>query len=221
MHEGGDKSPVPRNWQLYDKGKYRAVTRLFQDYLATCYSTCYAFTSPQCYFVHYHTLAQEERDARKLPSGLDSLISMDAFPDDIDNNDVDEPEATEINDAVPKKAKNARPTTGRKSKKRARESSDENLSEHSTDADSDDSSGTDSDDEGDNTTNRRRRPPLPFSAPKVDYVYINQTSRRAVPQSTHSRPKPRMVKRKKSHMQATPPSVEGKSTSIVHVKCTQ
>lgn len=40
MHEGSDKAPIPRNWQVYDKTKYRLVTRSFQDYLANCYSTC-------------------------------------------------------------------------------------------------------------------------------------------------------------------------------------
>ena len=83
MHEGGDKSAVPRNWQIYDKEKYQMVTHLFQEYLATCYSECYTSTYPKP-IVQNH-LAPEERDACKLPSELDGLISMvDELPGDLD-----------------------------------------------------------------------------------------------------------------------------------------
>ncbi|KAI6151211.1 hypothetical protein BKA82DRAFT_153352 [Pisolithus tinctorius] len=47
MHEGGDKSSVPRNWQAYDKAKYRAVTHFFHEYLDTCYSKLYTCHSPE------------------------------------------------------------------------------------------------------------------------------------------------------------------------------
>ncbi|KAI6040686.1 hypothetical protein EDC04DRAFT_2528123, partial [Pisolithus marmoratus] len=38
MHEGGDKSPVPRSWQGCNQSKYWAVTCFFQEYLDNCYS---------------------------------------------------------------------------------------------------------------------------------------------------------------------------------------
>ncbi|KIK81603.1 hypothetical protein PAXRUDRAFT_27823 [Paxillus rubicundulus Ve08.2h10] len=64
MHEGADHSPVPRNWQLHDKQKYKVVTRMFQDYLSMCYT-------------------QEEHNACKLPPSLEGLIAFgnDTPPD--------------------------------------------------------------------------------------------------------------------------------------------
>jgi hypothetical protein len=37
MHVGVNKDPVPKNWQTYDRLKYKEVTKAFQSYLATCY----------------------------------------------------------------------------------------------------------------------------------------------------------------------------------------
>ena len=94
MHEGSDKNTLPRNWQIYDKAKYQMVTRLFQEYLATCYSKFYASTYPKP-LVHNRSLAQEECDACKLPSELDGLISMeDELPFDVPK-EIEQVEATE------------------------------------------------------------------------------------------------------------------------------
>ncbi|KAH7905687.1 hypothetical protein BJ138DRAFT_1105784 [Hygrophoropsis aurantiaca] len=72
MHEGGDNSPQPQNWQQYDKKKFKAVTALFQDYLSTCYSA-------------------EEREKRKL-TNVDTTNApyvISPTPDDDEQSDTE------------------------------------------------------------------------------------------------------------------------------------
>ncbi|KAG1898336.1 uncharacterized protein F5891DRAFT_955634 [Suillus fuscotomentosus] len=38
MHKGVDLRPQPQNWQTANKGKFKTVTKLFQEYLNGCYS---------------------------------------------------------------------------------------------------------------------------------------------------------------------------------------
>ncbi|KAF8834543.1 hypothetical protein BDN67DRAFT_985248 [Paxillus ammoniavirescens] len=64
MHEGGDKSTVPCNWQVHDKTKFKVITKLFKDYLLTCYT-------------------EEECDAQKLLDAVNPpLISFDELESD-------------------------------------------------------------------------------------------------------------------------------------------
>ena len=182
MHEGGDKSAVPRNWQIYDKEKYRMVTHLFQEYLATCYSKCYASTHPKP-VVHNHP-AQEERDTCKLPSGLDGLISMDELPGDLDT--IGEvAQDMEKSGGARKKANTTAGTNKRKAKKRPRKSPDSSIEQSEDDGSTaEDNSDGDSDsdedeDEDEDISNCRRRSPLPYSAPKVNYgVPVGSSARR-------------------------------------------
>ena len=180
MHEGGDKSAVPRNWQIYDKEKYRMVTCLFQEYLATCYSKCYALTHPKP-VVHNHP-AQEECDACKLPLGLDGLISMDELPGDLDT--IGEvAQDMEKSSGARKKANTTAGTNKRKAKKRPRKSPDSSIEQSEDDSSTaeDDSDGdSDSDeDEDEDISNRQCHSPLPYSAPKVNYsVPVGSSARR-------------------------------------------
>lgn len=129
----------------------------------------------------------------------------DVLHDDSDN----EAEGTVTSLTGKKNAKNAAPMRKRKSKKRA--TREDSSSEASGDQDGDD--GDDNDDCG---SNRRSRSPLPYSAPKVDYIFVSQNVRRAVPRSTGRH---RKVRAKKSSTQAVPPQGEGKNyfSTIVRV----
>ena len=137
---------------------------------------------------------------------MSQLIPMpDVLHDDSDN----EAEGTVTSLTGKKNVKNAAPMRKRKSKKRA--TREDSSSEASGDQDGDD--GDDNDDCG---SNRRSRSPLPYSAPKVDYIFVSQNVRRAVPRSTGRH---RKVRAKKSSTQAVPPQGEGKNyfSTIVRV----
>ena len=143
----------------------------------------------------------------------------DVLHDDSDN----EAEGTVTSLTGKKNAKNAAPMRKRKSKKRA--TREDSSSEASGDQDGDDGDdddddvdvdGDEDDDDDDCGSNRRSRSPLPYSAPKVDYIFVSQNVRRAVPRSTGRH---RKVRAKKSSTQAVPPQGEGKNyfSTIVRV----
>ena len=134
---------------------------------------------------------------------MSQLIPMpDVLHDDSDN----EAEGTVTSLTGKKNAKNAAPMRKWKFKKRA--TREDSSSEASGDQD-----GNDGDDDDDDcSSNRRSRSPLPYSAPKVDYIFISQNVRRTVPCSTGRH---RKVCAKKSSMQAVPPRAKVKITFLL------
>ena len=173
------------------------VTHLFQEYLATCYSKCYASTHPKP-VVHNHP-AQEERDACKLPSGLDGLISMDELPGDLDT--IGEvAQDMEKSGGARKKANTTAGTNKRKAKKRPRKSPNSSIEQSEDDGSAAEDDGDEGEDEDEDISNRRRRSPLPYSAPKVNY---------GVPVGSSARRKSRIAKLK-SLYRRTDSRVEGK-----------
>ena len=198
MHEGGDKSAVPCNWQIYDKEKYQMVTCLFQEYLATCYSKCYASTYPKP--VVQNHLAQEECDACKLLLELDGLISMvDELPGDLDI--IEEVQQDmEKSSGAQKKASMATGTDKGKAKKRPHETPESSIEQSEDDSsDAEDDGGNGNEDE--DISNHRCCFPLPFSTLRVNY---------GMPVGSSIRCKLCLVKLKGLYRQADSPWVEGK-----------
>lgn len=140
---------------------------------------------------------------------MGKLIPMtDMLSDDADQ--PNEVEGIARNLVGKKNANKAALTRKRKAKKRARDSLNEDSSDNSADGtDEEDDDGDDDDDDDDRGGNQRSRIPLPYSAQKVDYVYVSRNVRRAVPRPSR---KPRG---KKPYARAVPPQDEGKSSSTI------
>ncbi|KAH7902772.1 hypothetical protein BJ138DRAFT_1108251, partial [Hygrophoropsis aurantiaca] len=161
MHEGVDQSPVPLNWQTYDKKKFKAVVGLFQEYLGGCYST-------------------EERDKRKLPEDLDAPYTF-AFED------MEKMSDDELPPAEPQTQPKRKRATG-KGKKTRTKKRDNNSSPSASSSDSDSSDPESSDSESPDEEPPRSAP-LPYSAQKVDYVHVGMNRMVAVPRLAEKRKK--------------------------------
>ena len=101
---------------------------------------------------------------------------LDVLHDDSDN----EAEGTATSLTGKKNVKNAVLMRKWKSKKQA--TREDSSSEASGDQDGDDGDyndvdGDEDEDDDDCSSNRRSRSPLPYSAPKVDYIFVSQNVR--------------------------------------------
>ncbi|KAG2045966.1 hypothetical protein BDR06DRAFT_1015142 [Suillus hirtellus] len=153
MHEGVDLSDRPKNWQMADKTKFKIMTSLFQEFLATCYT-------------------EADREGASLDDDSDTSTTPILPAIETDSNTIVEPDATPIAQLSAVDGSSQTKVAKKSQKRRAHAKNRHHTTPAGeTDDSSDSSSDSSSDDDGHHSVTKVKHA-LPYTATKRPVIIL-------------------------------------------------